>query len=739
MRSTWGGIGLALWSCAALALVDGSATEESKDPAAAVALLESLEDQRTFGEGRLEEVARASWPNVRARALLAMGRIGLAEGASPVASAMTDPSWEVREAAALAAGWLGMAWVPLPPAALEVLAQAVMLAESREKNEAARTAQLRALGQLATPAALMHLDKRVRKGTVGSRTEAAIALGVSFKRGTLANEETLGALGALMRGPEVLRHAGAYALSMSKAKNAARVLRGCLDDASSRVRALCAKGLGDTGVPDDAPGLGKHLTDADVWVSAESARSLAKLAAKCSEGGACPPTVALGKLGELVDRLAGGKKGLLQPLLAVAQQNLPRAGKGVLNDVRARLAAATPKATGSHRASLARLECRYAAAVDRLERRLEHVKACGDGVVPEAARLAMGLRELALNPPTNAILKAGEGAKAAGAATAGTSGTVAAGADAGVPVNPGAEGSGAIASPTPSVEPEITSDELLPFLHHPSASVREAALDALAVFPPPRELSSVRALLLNEDTITAAYAVAALGKWKDTGSAQAVLGLASRAMESVDLAEPVATALTEILAGKAEPTLRPWLSAPHPYVRAVAARALTSLLGTPVAPAETPTRPLSAPFVTPEPIRFELVTEVGSLVLELDDAHAPRTSDNFRSLVQRRLFDGLAFHRIVPGFVVQGGDPRGDGDGGPGYQVACEVNGLRYAPGVVGMALSGKDTGGSQFFIAETAQPHLDGRYTAFGRIVRGMELLPQLWEGTAILEIRPQ
>jgi cyclophilin family peptidyl-prolyl cis-trans isomerase len=93
-------------------------------------------------------------------------------------------------------------------------------------------------------------------------------------------------------------------------------------------------------------------------------------------------------------------------------------------------------------------------------------------------------------------------------------------------------------------------------------------------------------------------------------------------------------------------------------------------------------------------------------------------------------FRGLTFHRVVPDFVVQGGDPRGDGEGGPGFTVRCEVSPRRYVRGTVGMALAGKDTGGSQVFVTLSPQPHLEGRYTIIGTVVSGMEALDGLAEG---------
>lgn len=128
-----------------------------------------------------------------------------------------------------------------------------------------------------------------------------------------------------------------------------------------------------------------------------------------------------------------------------------------------------------------------------------------------------------------------------------------------------------------------------------------------------------------------------------------------------------------------------------------------------------------------------LLTERGEIRLRLDCPEAPLTCLNFIQLAAQGYFDGLTFHRVVPDFVVQGGDPLGNGWGGPGYAIRDEINRLRYDHGTLGMALSGPDTGGSQFFITLTPQPHLDGRYTVFGHVVGGDAVLEQLIQGDLI------
>lgn len=141
---------------------------------------------------------------------------------------------------------------------------------------------------------------------------------------------------------------------------------------------------------------------------------------------------------------------------------------------------------------------------------------------------------------------------------------------------------------------------------------------------------------------------------------------------------------------------------------------------------------------TDTPRRVELQTERGLLVVELDCPRAPLTCINFLNLASQGYLDGLTFHRVVPDFVVQGGDPLGTGWGGPGYAIRDELNRIRYERGVVGMALAGPDTGGSQFFITLAAQPHLDGGYTAFGRVVGGAGVLDRIVQGDRILAVHP-
>jgi len=128
--------------------------------------------------------------------------------------------------------------------------------------------------------------------------------------------------------------------------------------------------------------------------------------------------------------------------------------------------------------------------------------------------------------------------------------------------------------------------------------------------------------------------------------------------------------------------------------------------------------------------RVKLSTSAGDIVVELFENEAPNTVANFVKLVQDGFYDGTPFHRVIPGFMAQGGDPEGTGTGGPGYSIDCECyrdDHRQHFRGTLSMAHSGKDTGGSQFFLTFVPTTHLDGRHTAFGRVIEGMDVLSKI------------
>jgi cyclophilin family peptidyl-prolyl cis-trans isomerase len=130
-------------------------------------------------------------------------------------------------------------------------------------------------------------------------------------------------------------------------------------------------------------------------------------------------------------------------------------------------------------------------------------------------------------------------------------------------------------------------------------------------------------------------------------------------------------------------------------------------------------------------------TARGTIEVELNVVDAPITARNFMDLARAGFFNGMRVHRLVPTFVIQAGDPRGDGEGGPGYAIPDELNWQPYLRGTMGMALDWRDTAGSQWFITLSPQPHLDAKYTAFGRVVNGWDVLDRLAPWDVIERVR--
>ena len=138
--------------------------------------------------------------------------------------------------------------------------------------------------------------------------------------------------------------------------------------------------------------------------------------------------------------------------------------------------------------------------------------------------------------------------------------------------------------------------------------------------------------------------------------------------------------------------------------------------------------------------RCIIKTERGNMFVELYDNDTPITVENFVKLAKSGFYNGLTFHRVIPNFVIQGGCPKGDGTGGPGYSIPCELSGQNqyHDRGVLSMAHSGRNTGGSQFFICHSRQntAHLDRNHTCFGRVIQGLEVIDSIRPGDKINEI---
>jgi peptidylprolyl isomerase/peptidyl-prolyl cis-trans isomerase B (cyclophilin B) len=139
----------------------------------------------------------------------------------------------------------------------------------------------------------------------------------------------------------------------------------------------------------------------------------------------------------------------------------------------------------------------------------------------------------------------------------------------------------------------------------------------------------------------------------------------------------------------------------------------------------------------PEGNHISIETDHGDVLIELYPDTAPNTVANFKALVANTYYDGLVFHRVIPGFMAQGGCPDGNGMGGPGYQVKAEFNARKHERGTVAMARSqDQDSAGSQFYICFGPQPHLDGQYTVFGQVTEGMDVVDQIKQGDTMNKV---
>lgn len=648
-----------------------------------------LEDRRSFGDGRLPTQAlTANDPAVRKRALLALGRIQDPAGADTLVKGLTDPDPGARGEAAFAIGLLGLAWEPLADEVKAKLGDALVAHEAEEADPTVKLALLEAMGRVVTPATHDRLVERLAAGG-DVQARAALSLGVGAKAGGALQPKAITALMPLIKkdAGTVARYGAAYALMQSKSPLARSGLMLCATDDASEIRAICAKGLGDVGTDVDAVTLKKLIDDPDYRVSVEATRSLAKLAGKCKSS-ACPALGALTELSFRIERLLrGDSAGGAQPVLALAQAGLPAPGKALLVNLRQQLTAAATVSDQRVRRDAANLDCRLAAAIDRLNGVVQEVMSCGNGLIEEPRRLALGLREVAT---------------------------------------------------LPAKDPNKRAAEVGSFVFHADARVKLAAIELLGETPSPASMEKVRTQLVSSDHVLAAAAAAAAAKLGDKSAIPQIRTLAQKAVTQVDVAPVIADALATLDAKEAAVDLELWLGSTNATIRNAAAEALTKLKGQPVTAnrVERPIDPVKPPPL-PKDAALIFTTDKGEFEVALYGDDAPFTATSMYTLAKRGFFRGLTFHRVVPDFVVQGGDPRGDGEGGPGYTIRCEVNHKPYRRGVVGMALSGKDTGGSQFFVTAAPQPHLDGRYTAFGEVVKGQEVVDSLLEGDQIVEVR--
>jgi HEAT repeat protein/cyclophilin family peptidyl-prolyl cis-trans isomerase len=310
----------------------------------------------------------------------------------------------------------------------------------------------------------------------------------------------------------------------------------------------------------------------------------------------------------------------------------------------------------------------------------------------------------------------------------------------------------ALAAVLGTLPPEIGLPRLKAMLTDSDQRVIPSVLEALVKMKAPDAAQVMLDHLKADDPVVRASAATGLGELKPANGPPALADayrLAQRDAMYTARAAALA-ALAKYGAAAALPVLNSALTDKDWTLRVRAAGLIKRLdpngiggdIDASIRPAPTtfPPEVYQAPRLVSPPVSTQvyLDTDRGSIQIELAVIDAPLTVENFITLARRGYFNGLGVHRVVPDFVIQDGDPRGDGEGGPGYTIRDEFNERPYLRGTVGMALDPwPDTGGSQWFITHSPQPHLDAKYTVFGRVISGMEIVDQIQQWDVIRRVR--
>jgi cyclophilin family peptidyl-prolyl cis-trans isomerase/HEAT repeat protein len=306
----------------------------------------------------------------------------------------------------------------------------------------------------------------------------------------------------------------------------------------------------------------------------------------------------------------------------------------------------------------------------------------------------------------------------------------------------------ALASALGSIPAERSSVLLTRMLSDQDQRVVPAVLNAIVAARLPNAEALLQQQLKADDFAIRGNAAAALAELKAVSSVPALVEAYRESLNDTTYVARAAilVALNQLSPAVARPLLQEALRDRDWPVRVRSLALLRAANVTDVGPDSirpaAPGRPVDDPawraIVNPafSPHAF-IETDQGTIEIELAITDAPLTVDNFVTLARKGFFDGIGIHRVVPDFVVQDGDPRGDGEGGPGYSIRDEINQRPYLRGTVGMALDWEDTGGSQFFITHSPQPHLDARYTVFGHVVSGMDVVDRLVQWDVIRSVR--
>lgn len=297
-----------------------------------------------------------------------------------------------------------------------------------------------------------------------------------------------------------------------------------------------------------------------------------------------------------------------------------------------------------------------------------------------------------------------------------------------------------------TLDPVLVTSAVQDLADDEDPRVHAPALETLVVLKAPDATKRVLASLEASDVVERATAARLVGELRPPDGVTALVAAYARAQHGDTFAvrRAVLDALALYGGDRAIETLRQALSDRDWPIRRQASRLLLAAGQSNADPVRPASLRLSADaFSAPSLLRPAyspqafIETSRGTIQVELNVIDATMTTQSFIDLARTGFFNNVRVHRVVPGFVIQHGDPRGDGEGGPGYVVPDELNALPYLRGTMGMALSGPDTGGSQWFITLSPQPHLDGRYTVFGRVVGGWDVLDQVTQWDVVERVR--
>jgi cyclophilin family peptidyl-prolyl cis-trans isomerase len=657
------------------------ATSPAQDEATIglLARLLAISDARRFDGAVLRQALQSDNPNVRVQAALAAGRIGDADAVEPLVAALNDSVVAVQATAAFA---LGLLKDPRAVEPLLAIVRSVPAASQGPRELEATTAIAKIGGAQGADAIRLVLQAAPLAQTVPPTASVA-----ALEAWRLGGRAPVAQLVTLAENPdEVVRWRALFSLGRLRSAPAMPVLFRALGDGSSAVRAVAARGLAATLV--DSSGLGRGTVaarlrslvgDADAGVRINALRAIATFRGDSTLGPAVVPALADPVLGVVVQ----------------AETTLGVLGGSAAVDALRRQTTSTTYAL-RRQAIIALAQADSTAGVAAASGAMS---SDGNGdwrwrsVAAEAFTAARDRSRL------ESLLSDADGRVVAQAL----------------------QGLTEVVADSDTVL--VARARLL--LDHADPAVRSVAADILGRRP----------AVADVDRLVAAYRRAANDPFDDA-RLSAVRALA-------EIAASGSAGKLKVLDAFVATTPRPedYLVGRLADARFPEAAEAWGDAGIATGKTDADYREIVRRYLLPSALgqpnpQVSIETDRGTIAVELLPVQAPLTVALFLDLVDRHYFDGQHWHRVVPNFVAQAGDPRGDGWGGPGTSLRDEVNPLRYATGSVGMALSGPDTGGSQFFITYSTQPHLDGTYTIFGRVSGDVRVLQQVAQGDRIRSI---